>query len=87
MDKMKDNSVYIDILAIDPECHGQGLGRRIFQYIVTQFDYIHLVTHKIDNTLFYEKIGCRLSRIEQLPSSSLKTYLMTYEKIPERLNI
>lgn len=75
-----ERNVHIDILAIDPQYQGQGLGQQLFQHVTKQFNHTHLiVTHKIENVQFYEKMGCKLIKIEQLQKSTVKSFFMSYD--------
>ncbi len=81
LNKDEKHVLHIEILAIDPECQSQGLGRKLFQYVTNQFEHIHLVTHKIENIHFYEKMGCKLVSTEPFPKSSVVTFCMVYNNV------
>lgn len=76
----QERIVHVDILAIDPQYQGQGVGKQLFHHITKQPDYKYLiVTHKIANVQFYEKMGCKLMKVEQLQKSTVESFFMSYD--------
>ncbi len=72
--------VHVDILAVDPKYQGYGFGKQLFHHIIKQPDYKYLiVTHKIANVQFYEKMGCNLIKVEQLQQSTVESFFMSYD--------
>ncbi|KTB48374.1 GNAT family N-acetyltransferase [Dehalogenimonas alkenigignens] len=73
--------MYLAVLAVDPEYHGQGFASKLMRPMLGHLDdrqlLAYLETQTPRNVEMYRRWGFELLREESMPGSDLKLYLMS----------
>jgi len=80
--EVKEPSWILDILGVQPEFQGKGIGSALVQHLISLSNRdkvpAYLITHNENNVVFYEKNGFKLLKKENSLPGGPPTYSLIY---------